>query len=103
MNNPRFKLNPCRNPGMGVPEGDSVEVSLGSGVSLGGGVTRAFPISESSVPKRSRPMVGLGVNGLSVGVIKPGSVGVGPPGVMEGPPGLGLMDGVGVGISGGGT
>ena len=66
---------------MGVAEGAGVEVWLGTGVSLGGRVTRAFPISESSVPKRSRPVVGLGVSGLDVGVTKSGSVDVGPPGV----------------------
>ena len=87
---------------MDVAEGAGVEVGLGTGVSLGGRVTRAFSISEFSVPKRSRPMVGLGVSGLSVGVTKPGSVDVGPPGVFVGPPGVGLVDGVGVRISEGG-
>ena len=53
------KRKPSGGGGMVVADGVGVIVTLGAGVSLGGGVTRAPEISAFSVPNRSRPGVWL--------------------------------------------
>ena len=54
MNQPRLKSNAVRSSGVAVGVRVGVEVLLGEGVSLGGGVTRADAISASSVPNKLR-------------------------------------------------